>query len=1187
MLTIYKASAGSGKTFTLAYEYIKLLLGERRPDGTYRLADKRRPARSHSGILAITFTNKATAEMKSRILKELYMLTRVPVKGQRDSAYAPKLVNEFDTTRAKIREAALRALRELLNDYGNFNVSTIDAFFQSVLRSFAHEIDRQSDYRLEMESDVALSEAMSMLFDEINLNPADTDSREIIEWLENEGKDRLREGKDYNPFHRGSRMYREFIENLKGIFNEDFAAKEKQMVDYLSDPQKLKDFSKWLTDEIDRMTDEEQKAASALLKTGFRIKPNPTNFLLAIASNGFDLNTYPLKWMKSTGYVKGMRESNPKDIFYASDLKTIPTSTIEALADFIKLLDHNGVRKYMYGEIKEHISTLWAIYHIYRFIERYRHENNLILISDTNSLLKTIIDGSDTPFIYEKVGNVLNNYLIDEFQDTSSMQWENLRPLVGNSLDTDDSLIIGDEKQSIYRWRGANPGLINKDISEIDFPRHSQVKGGKPGENTNYRSAHGIVRFNNTLFSRLAALPSCEVPFYEGVVQTPALVTKNLTSWVTVNNLRGDDFEQTALRMIGEEKVEDLKQKGLFDADNVALTAMAETILDQLNRGYRMSDIAVLYRYNNEGSVIAEFLGRNYGSKIKIISEEALLLRSSSAVRLIISILELIDRSLDNSAEAKAEMESVFQQSTLFADDRERSSSLRKYHLRRQRSALADSFEYYVAKDGDFSEALRKAIQIAENLEPQTAVEADSLRRDERPTDISSTLDDIRALAPANLAALVQAIIMLKVNDDVLKRELPYIAAFVDLVDEFMQNGTSSVHSFLAYWSENKKSLAIQPGEREDAVTLLTVHKAKGLEWKCVHIPLLGWDYTDNIKDGWFDMSAVKAPSAVPVPPIMYFKSKSRSTGFNGNYYAEGSPFKAQYDMELSRLRTDNVNIAYVAFTRPSRELYATILPVGKDEEKIGPQILRVLAGKSQPEAEKDKDEYVDFTPFLLPDGSLVMGSPTIKKEKEDSDRDENALEAPEFSISFDSLGDRLARVSEFVNASGFKDITVDDSDRLIVDDPLNQAMEEAARHGLLMHSILSQMRSLDDLDAALQRHATKTSATELTHYRASLTDAFGFAGEHAARWFNPDNPRTETEQSIFSRLTGRTTRADRIIWLPDGSVEIVDYKFTSQVRREHFEQVRDYAVALERMGYDVKAYLWYPLLKRIIPVEM
>lgn len=1208
MITVHKASAGSGKTYNLALEYIKLLLGKKIP-GTDRYTLNRAAAYAHRSILAITFTNKATAEMKTRILKELRRLAALPRQGKKDAAYAAALMKEFGCDRADLRQAAHNALRQLLNDYGAFNISTIDAFFQTILRSFAHEIERQGDYRLELDGDTALAQSMTMLFDRINANPDSDESRPILDWLNILANDRLAEGSDINPFNRNSPMYKDIIGSIQSIFDETFAQNEAAVTDYLKTSERLDEFAGWLKkktlpdkapddafvtlkEEIGNVTTVLRDMALPMKKDAITRLEKVHDFVFGTKKKYTFAKAYKDKifniWTnkKPAGYLTAMRECDIEGIFDKQTLKKfIPTTEhIEAIKNWIDTVDRNLTLGILFENMLRGVNTLRAIFHIYKFIDRYRQENNLILISDSNTLLKTIIDGSDTPFIYERVGMKIDNYLIDEFQDTSRMQWDNLRPLVTAKIDTDDSLIIGDVKQAIYQFRGGDPSLLDHEVEDFyhKLPSAPKVntRGAQPGENTNYRSAHQIVRFNNTLFYDLANAEGTTATGYKGIEQTPASATAGLPFRITVNDLRDDKFRDTAAALFSPEQLNALDGQEPLKAKQVAIKSVAEAIVGQLKRGYKQSDIAILCRWNRNAAEIAEFINRNYGRAtddhpaIKIVSDDSLLLRNSSAVRLIISILEIIDRSFEApTSDSQENLADIIARTSLFPNDEERNRVLHKYTLRRRRAAVNDKFEYFQAQGMTFEDALTKAIESAEAIGTNQKVE----------NDLAHDIDAIRAEAPANLVALVQAIIMHKVAKQTCKEELPYIAAFVDFVDEFMQAFTPSVHSFLAFWNQCKDKVAIAPGEKDDAVTITTIHKAKGLEWPCVHIPLLNWPFDENPEQEWYDMSKIEFDGAPEMPPIMRLNS-------NEFFKMKDSPFRKQYEEFEKANRTNNLNIAYVAFTRAINELNVNVTTAPNGLSNIGASILDVLANAPlPPEAATHPELYLDFAAGRA-NGSFRLGNPTTPtqdvKESDDDRMEPVQIDAPEFNVSFESLNARLANIGRFVaKASGAQgDFIVEeiDNNRAEQDD----IDPQSTRRGLIMHSILAQIITLDDFDSAISRHRAITTDDEIRQFADALSKAFDGASEKVLGWFAPD-AKVLTEQTIYSPRTKLFSRADRIVRHHDGSVEVVDYKFTSHPHPSHYKQVRDYAAALQLMGNsDVRASLWYPLSGEVINVE-
>lgn len=1178
MLTIYKASAGSGKTYTLAYEYIKLLLGRKViTDGkeSYVLNVGRDAIqRPHSRILAITFTNKATAEMKTRILKELNALTRIPEPGEKDAGYAKKLTDEFGCSREDLRDAAVDALRAILNDYGAFNISTIDSFFQSVLRSFAREIDRQGDFRVELDGDMAVAQSLSLLFDEINLNPDVADNLEIIKWLKQESCDRISEGDDFNPFNRRSAMYRDILNRITGIFNESFAARENDLKAYMNHPSALGDFIAWAKNEIAGLKAREDKATADVCASRLPTKKDASNFITKVVNAGGMTAELFATFIDPPKYINAMRDRNVPEMYTKTAGYTPSEAELDALMAWYNTINDCFPRRHALDLIVSRINTLWAIFHIYRFMEKYRQENNLILIADSNSLLKTIIDGSDTPFIYERVGMTLENYLIDEFQDTSLMQWENLRPLVTSDIDNADSLIIGDEKQSIYRFRGANPDIL---ATQIESQFHNPaVKGAAPGENSNYRSAPDIVRFNNTLFYDFAKESSPMPPGYAGVAQALPDKTKGLSAWIRINDLSNKDFTETARQLLPAETIEKMVESNTFNPQEVALKIMVETIFIQLSRGYRQSDIAILVTKNTDGTKIAEYISRNYSvaspdrPAIRVVSEDSLLLRNSSAVKLIVSILEIIDRSLEIPADTGDSMRDAVYKSTLFDSDEDRETLLSNYIRRRQRAALTDSFEFYHSDGSNIERALDRALEAAERVRIKS----------EYMSDIAKTLEDIRKDAPANISALVQAIISKKINPDVCREQLPFITAFVDIVDEFMQSNTASIHSFLAYWNDNKHKFSVTPGKNEDALTISTVHKAKGLEWDCVHIPLLNWELNSLPEEEWYATDDLGCPEGIVPPPIIYLNS-------NKIFGRPSSPFKKQFDNECLHERIDNLNVAYVAFTRAARELHVNIVPNRNAKVNTGSEVLRII--KSASTVPNPSDIYMDFAPNLTGFGFEFGKATDFIKKEEDKDKP-TTVAPPSFNVNFGSLSKSLSRISHFIadpfSADG--DIQLDDktpeshkSDKKI--GKITEKMKIAARRGTLLHAILSQMRTFNDLDEALEMYSADLTPEELQQFSDILHNAFDNPLPEVTKWFDPANLRVLTEPTILCRSKiEEPVRADRIVWLPDGSVEVIDYKFTDATHDEHITQVSQYAEALRNMGYDVRAAIWYPLLSSI-----
>ncbi|MDE6300651.1 MAG: UvrD-helicase domain-containing protein [Muribaculaceae bacterium] len=1203
MLNIYKASAGSGKTYTLAYEYIRMLLGQRLPgksgyvlnDAKY-LGGAKVLAAPHERILAITFTNKATAEMKSRIIKELEALTFVPEDTRDDSDYAARLVKEYGCTREELATVASRALRKLLADYGRFNVSTIDAFFQTVLRSFAREIDRQGDYRLEIDPLTVLSESMSMLLDEVN-HPSSTsgiadvasadDVRHIRRWLMDRSHSRLNESADFNPFDNSRRMYNGLIGYLEKAFSEEFTKRQADMDEYLADASRLEGF----VDGLKRCAESLRVRAYALAQ----------DTLSQLPVEDIDANVikYWQKFTPDSGFkvspsepkfISKVETGNPDRVVKKTAMAR-SEYYLDVLAKAVAECRRGAAVEEIVAELRRTVYGVKALSFINRYVDRYRRDNNLILLSDTNTLLNSIISEEDAPFIFERVGVQLQNFMIDEFQDTSELQWRHLSPLLRNSLGSDfDSLIIGDVKQSIYRWRGADSELLDYKV-ESQFPGRSSVRGDRPGENTNYRSSHTVVRFNNTLFELLANRPgltpdiTAPVPGYSGIAQDLPEKTASLTGRVCFSL---EDIPETVKDTIASEL-------GGISNHYIYAERIARNIRGQIERGYAQRDIAILVRTEAEAVAIATYIQKYYPD-INLVSEQALRLGANLSVRKIIAALELISRgtpSLDPEVNAPVDED---------APDAPQRKNARK---RRMRRLMVDCFNYYVAHGLTVSEALDQAVrQVGVSFPDESATQAP-------PPDVPVPFDgpdhdlrEVRRRAPANLPALAEAVVELKIPPQERRENAQYILALLDVINEFNRDNIPTLNSFLRFWKAQGDRINVAADSRRDAVTISTVHKAKGLEWDCVHVPLNGKDLLRTPGDEWYDTDGLgtflKRETGIDPgtpPPLMYLSSKS-------SFGIDGCPLKSQYDYHLGKSVSDNMNVAYVAFTRAVREL--DIYEIEGKTGTLGEALIAAFTGPGASALAGGSGVYINLpAEATATDSTFEIGEPTFKeveekdvsgkKKRPDPMNPIGGVPLPVIEVEFTADSDKAA-VTRLADLT-YLDETDDDpatgaeQDRHIVDrtaDGVSDDFREAQRRGIEIHSILSRMYTIDDLDDSLAFHRGRIPVDRLEMLGSLLRESFAKADPRVLRWFSPENPRILTEQPVFDPVTREHTRVDRIVWDDNGTVSVIDYKCTSRPHDDHRTQVRDYALSLRAMGLDpVEAYLWYPLSGEVIKVEV
>ncbi|MCM1033966.1 MAG: UvrD-helicase domain-containing protein [Odoribacter sp.] len=1181
MLTIYKASAGSGKTFTLALQYIKLLLSVK-IQGRYVLDIRkytgRAPrARAHSHILAITFTNKATAEMKSRIIRELDALGRVPGDGESDSAYASMLTGQLGCTRVELAGAAAAALNNLLNDYSAFNVSTIDSFFQTILRNFAREIDRQGDYRLELDSDYALTAAMAMLFDDINDSGVDgLPSDPVGEWVRAMADDRLKNGQDFNPFNRDGRLFTDVTGYLKKTFDEKFEENAAAIHKFLEDPQALHRFTAAVT-RLDGEVDNEiaqaaMKVAEALRAEGYSVddlsssvRTQVQNSMNHTISESVLAN---LGTAREPQYMMALRMRNPDLIkrggFYGK--KCTPSAAVDdALYAWFDTLCGYYPMHGVYKAMLKGVPTLRALSFINDYVNKFRQDNNLILIGDTNQLLDSIISESETPFIYERLGIELHNFLLDEFQDTSRLQWRNLLPLIKNSMDTNfgDSLIIGDVKQSIYRWRGGEASLLDHKVENDDFAGRNIIKGNNPGENTNYRSAHDIVRFNNTLFRSLARAGG--IPGYGGVAQSLPAGTADLTSWINIVNTGCPGYETYLKSCLTDEEYQACIVNDEVSMEMAAIIMTGKKIQAEHDRGYEWRDIAVLCRRNAEASMVVDLFSRFFPD-IKVISDEALLVSRAPSVRLVVSMLQILDMVYGGEHPAGVDPDDRLPVDVITANT---GSMERKLSVADRTRLLMDRFEYFVSHGDSVCTALDKA------LDPGTATETAGVTS----ASIADDIADIRAAAPSNLVALVELVISKKIPHAQRMAEMPYINAFVDAVIDFSANNVPTVHSFLDYWAEKHNKLTITAPEGVDAVSIMTIHKAKGLERDCVHIPILDWNFRATPSDGWLSLEEMTTLPPEDRPPLLYLK-------VNKAFMCEKSPFRRQVEAQIDADSADNLNVVYVAFTRPRRELHVYMMPEGDTKQSpVTVNIIQaMLAGDESPEP-----YFLNLSEYVDENGNFELGRPTNPKVSGRTEPETGTVNNPQpveagpFNVEFRPLTRAITRVTDLTVDSG-EPLDVDLGNDVPADFIDAHADTEAARLGTDLHAVLAMMYSMDDLDRSVACVASHLGEETLARYKESLEDAFEAAGECADLWFGDDVRRVLCEQTIFDPLTNENYRPDRIVWTARDTIDVVDYKFTAEASPGHHAQVRRYKAMLEGMGYrQVRAFIWYVFRKEII----
>ncbi len=613
-LTVYKASAGSGKTFTLATEYIKLLI---------------KNPMNYRSILAVTFTNKATEEMKTRILSQLYGLW----KQLDDSrAYMKKITEDTGFDEAFVSRRAGDALHLLLHNYTYFRVETIDTFFQSVLRNLARELDLTANLRIGLNDTQVEEEAVDQLID--SLRHSDV----LLKWILKYIMDNISEDQSWDIIGQVKQFGRT-------IFRDYYKESSNMLQDKMSDSHFFDHYASQLRsirdDARNAMSDIGNEFAEILhnenLSTGDFLygKSGVAGFFMKLQNGTFDESIIGQRVIDAK---ENAAKWCKKDHERAFEIQSLADSTLIPLLSRAVSEQPRQWRLYKSADLTlQHLNQLRLLGSIEQKVHELNEGANRFLLSDTQHLLHALIKGSDSPFIFEKIGTRLEHIMIDEFQDTSSVQWQNFKVLLQECMSHEDSenLIVGDVKQSIYRWRSGDWRLLN--AIDTQFP-HAADMLNICSLATNYRSSRHVIEFNNAFFTEAARQE------YDSQVENyPDGAEELKKAYADVVQQIPDDKPSEGL-------VEVVLLTGEDYYDSV-LQQLTDTVQRLLGNGATQRSITILVRSNKLIPIIANHFAAAM-PQVSIVSDEAYRLDASLAVTLLVSALQLLSRPDDQLAKA-------------------------------------------------------------------------------------------------------------------------------------------------------------------------------------------------------------------------------------------------------------------------------------------------------------------------------------------------------------------------------------------------------------------------------------------------------------------------------------------------------------------------------------------------------
>ncbi|MCR8893153.1 exodeoxyribonuclease V subunit beta [Bacteroides sp. ET336] len=611
-LLVYKASAGSGKTFTLAVQYIRQLI-----EDPY----------SYRRILAVTFTNKATTEMKERILSQLY---GIATSLKSSDGYLKEIIKTSDKSVDEIRKAADTALKNIIHDYSRFRIETIDSFFQSVMRNLARELELGANMTIELNNTDVLSDAVDSMIEKLDrMSPT-------LYWLLEYIEERIADDKRWNV----SSEIKGFGRN---IFDEAYIEKGVALREKLKDTKFIPQYRKKLQEKresiLDTMKGFNEHFQEILKANGL----NPTD----LKNGARGIASYFNK-IASGKLSDDVRNTTVEKCLEGAENWTTKTSpyksTIISLADQVLIQVLNDTESTRMASNKvlnscdmslRYLNNLQLLMRIDSEVREQNLNHNRFLLSDTNALLHSIIREGDASFVYEKIGTTIDTVMIDESQDTSRMQWENFHLLLEESLaQKEGSMIVGDIKQSIYRWRNGDWKILAGLDKDRSFRLNSKTL------DTNWRSEANIIAFNNDIFTS-----ACKVLNERYKVDEGEDCTQLLDAYSDVRQKTSKDTKE------GYIKISFLKNSERHPYTDTTMELLAEEVDSLVKKGVRVNDIAILVRKNKSIPAIADYFDKN--TPYRVVSDEAFRLDASLAVCMLIDGLRYISEPTDRIACAR------------------------------------------------------------------------------------------------------------------------------------------------------------------------------------------------------------------------------------------------------------------------------------------------------------------------------------------------------------------------------------------------------------------------------------------------------------------------------------------------------------------------------------------------------